>query len=206
MTASRGPRGPYSTGIARRRQIVDEAVRLFGSVGYNGGSLRKIAQEVGISPAAISRHFASKEELLMAVLERWDEEVTAQQDEQGEGLEVWLRLRQNLQYHEDNRNMLALFLTVASEATSEAHPAHDFMRNRYTWAVRRLREGLQDAVDREEVRPMTEDEVLHESRSFLAFVDGIELQYLLRDDFSLVEAFDHEWERRRTGWGARATS
>lgn len=51
-----------------RRRILDASAALFVDQGYVGTSLRQIATAVGIQPATIYHHFASKEELFVAVL------------------------------------------------------------------------------------------------------------------------------------------
>lgn len=42
------PRGPYRSGVDRRREILDAAVSVFSREGYRGGgSLRDIARSLG---------------------------------------------------------------------------------------------------------------------------------------------------------------
>lgn len=54
----------------RRGEILDAAIDVFGRRGYDGGSMREIAEIVGVTEPAIYRHFDSKqalfEELLVA--------------------------------------------------------------------------------------------------------------------------------------------
>lgn len=54
---------------ARRSQILETALRLFALHGFNGVSTKQIAQEVGIAEGLIFHYFASKEDLLNAVIE-----------------------------------------------------------------------------------------------------------------------------------------
>ena len=49
--AGAAPRGPYQNGIRRRREIIESASRVFASYGFTSGSLRQIADEVGVTPA-----------------------------------------------------------------------------------------------------------------------------------------------------------
>ncbi len=51
-----------------RARILHEAIQLFGAHGYAGTSMRDIAQAVGIRPASIYAHFASKEQVLVEAL------------------------------------------------------------------------------------------------------------------------------------------
>lgn len=52
-----------ASGQARREQIVTLAARLFGEKGYDGTSLRDIAEAAGITKAALYYHFPDKERL-----------------------------------------------------------------------------------------------------------------------------------------------
>ena len=51
------------------RAILDAAVRLFSENGYDGVSMRQIAEEAAVSKANIYHHFASKEALYLAILQ-----------------------------------------------------------------------------------------------------------------------------------------
>ncbi len=55
---------------ARRRQIVDTAIRTIAARGFSKSSLAEIAREAGISKGVISYHFAGKSELVEAILAR----------------------------------------------------------------------------------------------------------------------------------------
>ncbi|MBX3102589.1 MAG: TetR family transcriptional regulator [Bacteroidetes bacterium] len=50
-----------------REQILHTAARLFSRQGYVGTSVRELAQAVGMEPASLYNHFASKEEILHAL-------------------------------------------------------------------------------------------------------------------------------------------
>jgi len=50
-------------------QIIDTAERLFAQNGFNGTSVRDIAEEAGVNLAMISYYFGSKEKLMQALFE-----------------------------------------------------------------------------------------------------------------------------------------
>ena len=54
-------------------RITEAALRLFSEKGYLGASLSDIAKQVGISKAALYKHFASKQEILDHIVARMDE-------------------------------------------------------------------------------------------------------------------------------------
>lgn len=63
---------PYDGRLARGREAKDRlvaaAIRMFGSVGFEGTSLRTIAQEAGVAFQLTNYHFGSKEDLWFAAL------------------------------------------------------------------------------------------------------------------------------------------
>ncbi|WP_257786508.1 TetR/AcrR family transcriptional regulator [Caldithrix abyssi] len=50
--------------------MVSEAIKIIHQKGYSGLSIRELAGKVGISEPAIYRHFRSKEEIILRILER----------------------------------------------------------------------------------------------------------------------------------------
>jgi AcrR family transcriptional regulator len=54
-----------------RERILAEAGRRFVIHGYNGISMREIAEACGITKAALYYHFKNKEDLILAVLDRY---------------------------------------------------------------------------------------------------------------------------------------
>jgi AcrR family transcriptional regulator len=50
-----------------RQRILDVALDLFTDQGYDGTSLRQIAEQLGVTKAALYYHFESKEDILMAL-------------------------------------------------------------------------------------------------------------------------------------------
>ncbi len=53
----------------RRGEILDAALEVFYRAGYENGSMREIAAVVGVSEPALYRHFVSKEEMFLALIE-----------------------------------------------------------------------------------------------------------------------------------------
>lgn len=54
----------------RREHILDEATRLFAERGFDGTSMSDLAESVGLRKASLFHHFASKDDLKAAVLDR----------------------------------------------------------------------------------------------------------------------------------------
>jgi AcrR family transcriptional regulator len=60
----RSARKPKGEGHVRRTEILTAAERIFVEHGYEGATIRKIADEVGLSSTALYMHFADKSEML----------------------------------------------------------------------------------------------------------------------------------------------
>jgi TetR/AcrR family transcriptional regulator, tetracycline repressor protein len=78
MTATtvgrRGPRRGLQRGSLTRELIVRESLRLLDAEGLAGFSLPKLGRALGTDPTAVYRHFASKDDLVLAIADRLLEE------------------------------------------------------------------------------------------------------------------------------------
>lgn len=193
-------RGPYRTGIRRREQIVTAAIAVFGEHGYAGGSIRTIADRVGVSHAALLQHFGSKEGLLTAVLQEWDRQTVEASLAGVDGLDYFRRLPEVMGAHLSNRGLLELFTTIAAEASSPAHPAHAFIQARYTTNLATLAAHLQLAVDAGDVAPLSSTEIQIDVRLVTAVLDGIGLQWLLDPSTDVVTSVGTYITRTIAGW------
>ncbi len=102
--ASHAPGAPATTAGApeaasTRERILDVALRLFTEQGFDATSLQQVADELGITKAALYYHFRSKEDILMALHLRMHEFGRRALDELATGtvtLEAWSSLLDSL--------------------------------------------------------------------------------------------------------------
>src|ERR1700710_530277 len=66
-------RGSYAKPPARGREILEAGIDVFSAAGFRSGSIREIAERVGMSQAGLLHHFSNKSELLAAVLQLRDD-------------------------------------------------------------------------------------------------------------------------------------
>ncbi|MDQ1174976.1 helix-turn-helix domain-containing protein [Microbacterium sp. NPDC089180] len=179
---TRAKRGPYATTPARRIAIVEAASASFAEHGYERSSLRDIAARANVTHAALLRHFASKDELLLAALARrdeQDEELARRIMESKVSAERVLTsvLREEFEHPEMQRNWLAI--TVA--ATNPDHPAHAFFLARRDKMRANFASGrLETALDHDELS--ADDKVT----MVLAMIDGLRIQALLDPDRTIL--------------------
>jgi AcrR family transcriptional regulator len=67
VTTRRSARKPKGDGHLRRAEILDAAERIFVAEGYEGATIRKIADEVGVSSTALYMHFPDKACILLEI-------------------------------------------------------------------------------------------------------------------------------------------
>lgn len=127
-----------------RAAIVAAAHDAFVTRGYRATSLRDIAAAAGISHPGLLRHFATKDELLAAVVDLFERdnetELLERMAAEDPGTLAYSELARR---NETVPGYLALFAALTGEASTPRHPAHEIMRDRYA----RLRQLSTDAID-----------------------------------------------------------
>src|SRR5512142_1310913 len=63
-----------------REQILETAKTLFVHKGYHGLSMREIAEALGVSKAALYYHFQDKQELFLAIIQAYLDQMSAALD------------------------------------------------------------------------------------------------------------------------------
>lgn len=182
----RAPRGSYPKGQARRQQIVDAALVVFARSGFHSGSLREVAKRVGLTPAGVLHHFASKEELFTEVLRQRDARVR----EAAGDPDVHTLIEQATKvvaHNQLSRGLTSLYTTVSAEATDVEHPAHVEFGERYRAsaqsAARLLREGQEAGEIRADIDPE------RAARLISAVMDGLQQQWLLDESVDMDAHF-----------------
>lgn len=183
----RRKRGSYAKGQARRQQIVDAALIVFGRSGYHSGSMREIAKRVELTPAGVLHHFASKEELFTEVLRQRDERVHAAAGDVREST-LFSQIRNVVAYNQTTRGLTSLYTVVSAESTDSEHPAHDYFVERYASraaATEQVVLGAQrDGLLRHDL------DASHVARLITAVMDGLQQQWLLDETVDMSAIFD----------------
>jgi len=137
-----------------RERILNVALDLFTEKGFDGASLREIAGRLGVTKAAIYYHFASKDDILLALhmrLHEFGKDALSQMTEEPVTLELWgelldqmvgqmLAQRKLFLFHE--RNQAAL-----EKLHREDHDAeHDDIQDKFRRVLADPRLPLRDRV------------------------------------------------------------
>ena len=151
---------PSSTRIrsdARQEQLIDIAIRLFARKGYEGTSLRDIAEEARITKAALYYHFPNKEELyeriVLASMQSLVDTVSAAMEQGATPADrVRLFMRASADFLDRSRDSW-IAGSNAFWSNTDARPRAVTVRLRDTYE-RLLRDSIRDAISQGQFRPV----------------------------------------------------
>ncbi|KAA9107701.1 TetR/AcrR family transcriptional regulator [Microbacterium rhizomatis] len=175
---ARRARGPYAKTAATRAAILDAALEVFAEAGYRGGSLRHIAERVGMSEPALMHHFHSKAGLLQGVLDHRDQRSYAIAPiDRLPGEQSIRGLIALVRHNASTPGVVELYAILAAEATSDSHPAHGYFVSRYEF----VRASIVDSFRQLEEEGQLAAGVTPQSAAdaTIAIMDGLQVQWLL---------------------------
>lgn len=180
----RQERGPYAKGLQRRQLILEAALRAYARSGPDGPVLRQIAADAGLSERGISHYFASREELLVAIIEDRERDDAGLRTADGAlpGIDRLVELI--TERHTSTPGIAKLYLDLAVAASDPSHPGHELFSRRYadlrTHFGRLLaRDGVVDAAASERLAAV-----------LVAIVDGLQIQWMLDPTLDLRETLE----------------
>lgn len=172
------PRGSYAKTEARRQEILTAAFEVFSTSGYRAGSLKDVADKVGLSQAGLLHHFPSKEALLESVLTLRDEEsVERLGTANAKGMDLLHGLVKLTRYNTTIPGLVSLYCVLSAEATDPEHPAHEYFLRRYNWVRDIISEAFTEVGELGQLRPGVVP--LAATRQLVALMDGLQVQWLL---------------------------
>jgi len=165
-------------GMARRERIVDAATRLVARNGSRGTNLAEIAAEAGVSQSGLLYHYASKEALLNAVLDRRDEvEDDVLWQDADTGLGILDVIAHNVTRWAGHSHTVGMHTVLVVENLGDDGALHPRLTSRYHVTVDRVAAVLAAAQDRGEIR--TDVDTRLKAIEIIAFVNGLETAWLL---------------------------
>ncbi|MEM1330720.1 MAG: TetR/AcrR family transcriptional regulator [Planctomycetota bacterium] len=108
----------------RKEQLLDTAASVFASMGYARATTAELARAAGVTEPVIYRHFASKRDLFVALIERtgrdtlahWEQELTDAEDPADRLLRI---IGDNPMVSKGGRDAYRVFLQAISEIDDE---------------------------------------------------------------------------------------
>ncbi|MCE7796498.1 TetR/AcrR family transcriptional regulator [Sphingobium sufflavum] len=192
----------------RRQKILAAAEILIGERGFNGVTLQDLARHVGLSNAGLLHYFASKDKLLLGLLEDIGRREIALSEPFNAAIReaerngvstlpaVRIFLDVLVQRFSDQLAQSRFLVVLQTESIDPAHPAHDWFQQYEVQALHFMGQILAPFVPRPEMT----------ARWLHALLNGLGQQWLRAPDtFNLLD----EWQEALTlilpkdGTGAR---
>ena len=182
-------------GSSRRDEILAAAMRRFARDGYQNAAIGDIARDVGLSLPGLLHHYPSKVHLLLAVLDKRDQEgvlvVGGLPPDVGDLLSRLVELcRKNVETVE----VVRAFAVLNGESLTKDHPATSWFIER----SRQLKREVGDIFDRAAVEGRIRTDVNGAALAveLIAVMDGLQTLWL-RDpeQFNMVAALQLYVER-----------
>jgi AcrR family transcriptional regulator len=186
-------RGPYAKTAARRRDILRAARESFDEHGYAASSLRDIAERAGTTHAVVQHHFSSKDDLLTAVLTQRDIEEHEHGEQAVDGFgSLAGYLGDLLLRHQEDPELMRLWLELAVAASRSGHPAHAYFVERQDRVRTLLAEPMRELAARGE---LTADVDVDSVLTLLhALLSGLQIVWLLDPRLDIAKAFSQFME------------
>ncbi|MFT4258939.1 TetR/AcrR family transcriptional regulator [Microbacterium sp.] len=176
--------GRYAKGIARRQEILEKAIEVFARRGARKTSLRAIAQEVGITHAALTHYFGSLEELLVEVYRASQHRPSSERALPPDASPA-MAMSISAEANREIPGLVQLYSTLVAMALEDDHPiAQKFATKRFA----RLREEIaEQVVGLQSSGHIRADlDPVQVAALIIAASDGLQIQWLLDD------SVDHE--------------
>lgn len=178
-----GRAGGRAVGRARRERILAEATALFAAEGYGDTSMRTVAERAGVSKSTLFHHYATKEDLLRAVLVARDAAVPAHfaQPPARGGASLLRALPEGARRNADESpGLIEVYSVLAGEATAGEHPAHEYFASRLRGALAGFTALFEAAAADGELAAGRDP--ADEAVWLLALWDGLQIQWLYDRD------------------------
>lgn len=171
-----GRRGSQPKGVARRQEILDRAIEVFRERGADGTSLRKIAEAIGVSHAALLHYFDSREQLLVAVYAHAEQQrAIATPHTRAPGVETMVDAAVA---NVEAPGVVQLYSTLLAASLESGN---DVGREFFSARFERLRAELTESFRAQQLQGLVRDDIAAEHLAALVISasDGLQIQWLL---------------------------
>ncbi|MFF7656349.1 TetR/AcrR family transcriptional regulator [Streptomyces sp. NPDC007983] len=175
MTNQRKPRGPYRKSAERRERILQAAYEAIDEHGERA-SMQDIADRVGVTQPALTYYFPTRDDLLLAVLDRRDVLGKSLAGGAGEDRSMIDNMVASTRHTTDHPGLAKLYVTLSAAATDPESPAHGYFAERYRDLAAEVTQDLEEAQRAGVIRADLPAE--HLARAVLAVLDGLQIQWM----------------------------
>lgn len=157
----------------RRAMIIEKATALISERGFNAFTLLGLAEACDMTRRGLDHYFASREEILIAVLRHRDEMDAAalglsRMDEPRDEESTWRYLDEAVRRNATQPEIVRLYTVLGAESLNVDHPAHDYFLERTLSTKRAFAASISAWHPHPEVF----------ATEVLAYLDGLQIQWL----------------------------
>jgi AcrR family transcriptional regulator len=188
----------FDLAVADRKDVVVATVETLERLGYAGTSFEDVAETAQTSVAAVRRHFPSWLGLVLAALDRWNQDRFEQVARETAGGATLGFMRGLVAYSAQHPALSRTLLSLAVEGADPGHLAALYLRDRYCDFHTMVQQGLAFDVSEGVVPPGVDVKAL--ATTLIALFEGLQLQMLMRPGFEPTTAFDHALAEITCSW------
>jgi AcrR family transcriptional regulator len=182
-------KGRYAKGIARRQEILDKAIEVFARRGSQKTSLRAIAEEVGVTHAALTHYFGSLEELLVAVYRESERKAGTTKAASPPDSSPAMAMRVSAEENRSIPGLVQLYSTLVAMALEDNHPAAQAIAtDRFTRLRHDMAEQVRGLQASGHLRADLDPTLV--AALVIAASDGLQTQWMLDETVPQSEALD----------------
>lgn len=174
----------YAKGIAKRAEIIDTALELIGSAGYDKMTIPELANAVGLSQPGLIHYFGTKDQLFVEILRERD----ARTERSAGGVFTPSRIALD---NQSVPGLIELYTHVMVESSAASHVGHEFTRARYERARREIADTIRQAQAAGTVDPAL-DPAKTAAVLFGAW-DGLQIQWMHDRSIDIPAHLDYLW-------------
>lgn len=145
---------------ARQREIIERALELLVEIGARGFTMKRLAKKIGVTEAALYRHFETKNDIMLAIVRDFDErarnDLAKALPSGWRGVEAFITARVE-QVAQRPALARALF---TEELFVESRECAELMTNMFKRHRERMLEAFQEAKESGEIRDDISNDLL----------------------------------------------
>jgi AcrR family transcriptional regulator len=199
------PAGPArsSGGADTRVRIVEAAISVFRRYAFHTATFDIVAATAGLSVAEVTHAFPTWESLVVATIDRWNNQRMRPIMPLAEHHGTVVFLRGIVRANVDDPALMRFLSATANIAATPNHPMAPFLHQE--WArfhvliIRQLEKDIQAGREPDTMQPVRGAEQL------IALYEGLQLQSMVRPGMDLLDAYDRAVTRLRDGWARTYT-
>ncbi|MFJ4903438.1 TetR/AcrR family transcriptional regulator [Streptomyces sp. NPDC088727] len=181
----------YAKGVAKREEILQATLEIFGREGERNTTLRAVAKESGVSLTGLMHYFESKDHLLTEVLRASDRAAEARFRAPDAVRDPGEFLALALTATAANAARARLYVTLAAASTDPVHPAHAYFKERFALLRTTIGKHLEAEESAGRIGPRVDPGFT--ASALVAASDGIMLQWLSDPAIDMADHVRRVW-------------